>query len=294
LTLTENERTVIERRLRIRRRNLERLELEAKDVEESEAPPAVLGRLQAQLRVEREEIRLLETQLQEAEQRGDTGGAGKVASAPRLGPVTKLVVRVVLALIATGIILVAVQAVLRLLPHAPETATSLSVPPTHTLSPTYTAAPATSTVVAIPTDVFTSTDMITVTSGLTGTTALTATAPLAPSAPGTLTTASPSAAPASGTSVPGGSAAVTHDMTGTIATVHEDPLNLRSGPDTSYRIKRQLSNGDRLQVTGRSAASDWLAVTTVDGEIGWVKTDYLTVTVSLKSIPVKEVTGSGG
>ena len=291
--MTENERADIERRLRIRKRNLERLEQEAKDVQDSEAPPAVLGRLQAQLRVEKEEIRLLETQFQEAEQRR-TGAAGQVVSTPRLGPVPKLVVRVVLALIATGVILVAVQAVLRFLPHAPETATSVGVPPTHTLSPTYTAAPATPTSGATPSEVVTTTDTITVASGPTSTIALSATASLTATAPVTLTTASPSAIPAAGTSAPRAPVAATGTMTGTIATVHEDPLNLRSGPGTSYRIKRQLSNGDRLHVTGRNAASDWLAVTTLDGEIGWVKTDYLTVTVSLQSIPVKEVTGSGG
>ena len=289
--MTENERTEIERRLRIRQRNLERLEQEAKDVEESEAPPAVLGRLQAQLRVEREEIRLLETQLQETDQRR-TGAAGK-ASTAGFGPVPKLVVRVVLALIATGIILVAVQGALRLLPHAPETATSLVVPPTHTLSPTYTAAPATSTVVTLPTEVITYADTITVTGGPTSTSELTGTAPLTSAVPVTLTTASPPAVPA-GTSALAAPASATRTVTGTTATVHEDPLNLRSGPGTSYGIKRQLSNGDKLQVTGRDATSDWLAVTTLDGEIGWVKTDYLTVTVSLQSIPVTEVTGSGG
>lgn len=291
--MTDNERADVERRLRIRKRNLERLEQEAKDVEDSEAPPAVLGRLQAQLRVEKEEIRLLETHLQEAEQR-HSGAAGQVASASRLGPVPKLVLRVVLALIATGIILIVVQAVLRFLPHAPETATSLGVPPTHTLSPTYTAAPATPTSGATPTEVVTTTDTITVAVGPTNTMALSDTASLTTTAPVTPTTAAPSVITAAGTSTPGVPAAATGTMTETMATVHEDPLNLRSGPGISFGIKRQLSNGDRLHVTGRNAESDWLAVTTLDGEIGWVKVDYLTVTVSLQSIPVKEVTGSGG
>ncbi len=79
-----------------------------------------------------------------------------------------------------------------------------------------------------------------------------------------------------------------------MAVVRDDPLNLRSGPDTSYRVLRQLAKGDRLQVTGRTTASDWLAVTTADDESGWVATEFLTVTVSVDSIPVKEVTGSGG
>ena len=231
--------------------------------------------------------------MQEAEQR-HTGVAGEASSGPRLGPVPKLIVRVVLALIATGIILVAVQAALRLLPHTPETATSHGVPPTHTLSPTYTSAPATSTSVPMPTEAITTAESIIVSGSPTSTTELATTTPLTPAAPVTLTTGSPSVGRAAGTSVPGVPVAVTSEMTGTIATVHEDPLNLRSGPGTNYRVKRQLSNGDRLQVTGRNAASDWLAVTTLDGEIGWVKTDYLTVTVSLQSIPVKEMTGSGG
>jgi uncharacterized protein YraI len=285
--LTENEKADIERRLRIRMRNLERLEQEAGEVEESEAPPAVLGRLQAQIRVEKEEIRLLETQVQEAEQRR-SGAMGSSGAGSRLGPVPKLLVRIVLALVATGVLLVVVQAALRILPHVPEAATSTGVPPTHTLSPTYTPAPATITSAVADTEVVTTTDTITVAAVLTATGPLTATEPQTATLAATPADAVTAAVPQP-TMV-----SASRELTGTFATVHEDPLNLRSGPGTTYRVLRQLANGDKLQVTGRTAASDWLAVATADGEAGWVKTDYLTVTVSVGTIPVKEVTGSGG
>ncbi len=162
--MTETKRADTERRLRIRKRNLERLEQEAQEVEESEAPPAVLSRLQAQIRVEKEEIRLLETQLQDSDQR--RSGALVGATGPRLGLAPKLIVRIALALVATGILLVVVQAALRILPHVPETASSSGVPPTHTLSPTYTPAPATDTPVPLATEEVATTEAITVTGPL--------------------------------------------------------------------------------------------------------------------------------
>lgn len=288
--MTESEKADIERRLRIRKRNLERLEQEALEVEESEAPPAVLSRLQAQVRVEKEEIRLLEAKLQEAEQRrpGTMGGPSVGA---RLGLAPKLAVRIVLALVATGILLFVVQAALRILPHTPETATSNGVPPTHTLSPTYTAAPATATPAVLPIEAVTTTEAITVTGPLS------ATAESPTGAVVTATASSPAesvAPPATVAAIQPATTTAAPGMTGASAVVHSDPLNLRSGPGVTYRVLRQLASGDRLQVTGRNIASDWLAVTTTDGEAGWVATEFLTITVSVDTIPVKEVTGSGG
>jgi hypothetical protein len=224
------------------------LEQEIKDVEEAEAPPAVLARLQAQVRVEAEEIRLLEEQLQALTERGPRRALQK-KSGLGSGGGPSMLVRVVLAILATGVLLAVAALVL---PHRPASTTEQAVPPTHTLFPTYTPGIAAYTPTVQPGPIDTPT----------------------PSGP----TATPTPQPPTLTPTPAE----------LIGIVNVDVLNLRGGPATTFGIKAKLSSGDRLVVSGRNDAEDWLAVTTLDGATGWVAAEYVTLPVDVKSLPVKE------
>ena len=54
------------------------------------------------------------------------------------------------------------------------------------------------------------------------------------------------------------------------AVVTGDTLNVRTGPGTAYPKTGLLRKGDKVVVTGRTKAGDWLAVTLADGTTGWV------------------------
>ena len=254
------DRADLERRLRIRKRNLERLEQEAKEVAESEAPPAVLGRLQSQLRVEKEEIRILQARLSELDGRGRKEEQGLSKGIFRLSPCPSWLARVVLALVATGVLLAVAALVL---PHAPRGETSLGVPATHTLSPTYTPGPPTATRAVLTTETLPATAVLSAT--VTVTTTITGMV--------TPTVELPTATP---------TLVVVRGM------VNADVLNLRGGPATTYGIRAKLMSGDQLDLLGRNAEGNWLAVATLDGATGWVAAEYITVTVQIDTLPVKE------
>lgn len=254
----DSDRGDLERRLRIRRRNLERLEQEAREVEEAEAPPAVLGRLQAQIRVEREEIRLIEGQLADAEHRPrgreSSGGESKM-------PTPSIIARIVLALAATGVLLVIVF----LVAPRPQV-TRTAIPPTNTISPTFT-----------PPSALAGQGMaaITGTQGITTAQGITEAQP--EQAPAATPTTTPTATQVPPTPTP-------QVVTGSVTA---DPLNVRSGPATSFDALAQLAVGDIVTVTARNQASDWLAITTPDGQTGWVAAQFVSTTADLQSLPVK-------
>lgn len=144
--MAETDHADLERRLRIRRRNLARLKEEEKYIAEDETPPAVLDRIRAQIRVEREEVRLLERQVRESSgrRRGGSGGA-VMGLSPRLGPTGRVLLVVVVAGIALALAVVAV-------PRAFQGAGLFGAPPTDTPAPTSTPVPPTpsSTATLVP------------------------------------------------------------------------------------------------------------------------------------------------
>jgi hypothetical protein len=55
------------------------------------------------------------------------------------------------------------------------------------------------------------------------------------------------------------------------------PVNLRVGPDTTYRILQTLNNGNALTVIGRDERANWFLVRTYDpgSQLGWVPADFV-------------------
>ena len=143
--MAETDHADLERRLRIRRRNLERLKQDEKYIAEDETPPAVLDRIQAQIRVEREEVHFLERQLRELDGRRRSGSArGLFGLSPRLNSL----VRALLVVIVTGLLLVVVVTVI---PRALQGTMLFGVEPTNTPIPTHTPVPPTPTPVSTAT-----------------------------------------------------------------------------------------------------------------------------------------------
>jgi len=72
------------------------------------------------------------------------------------------------------------------------------------------------------------------------------------------------------------------------ATVATKVLNIRSGPGTNYGRVRQVEEGERLKVIGRTEASDWLKIVTSDGQEGWVSAELVTVNTDLGPVAVAQ------
>ncbi|NIO69754.1 MAG: SH3 domain-containing protein [Anaerolineae bacterium] len=72
------------------------------------------------------------------------------------------------------------------------------------------------------------------------------------------------------------------------ATVATEVLNIRSGPGTNYGRVRQAQEGERLEVIGRTEASDWLKILTSDGQEGWVAAEFVTVNTDLGPVAVAQ------
>lgn len=66
--------------------------------------------------------------------------------------------------------------------------------------------------------------------------------------------------------------------------------NVRTGPDTRFAIIGQLSEGDRVPITGRDGASRWLRVVLNDGTEGWLPAFAVIVEGDLTSVPVATLT----
>ena len=71
-----------------------------------------------------------------------------------------------------------------------------------------------------------------------------------------------------------------------IAEVTADPLNVRSGPGTSYFKVSKVYEGDQLKVLARNSKGDWLKVITPGGQVGWVAAEYVEVSVPIGWVTV--------
>lgn len=74
------------------------------------------------------------------------------------------------------------------------------------------------------------------------------------------------------------------------AAVNDGPgANVRSGPGTDYPVIGGLAAGDTCDVIGRSTVPNWWELGCVDGLIGWVFGDLLTITGSTAATPYVDV-----
>lgn len=72
----------------------------------------------------------------------------------------------------------------------------------------------------------------------------------------------------------------------TNATVTSETLNVRSGPSTAYSILSALRRGDRVQMIGRTADSQWVKIAMLDKPQAWLAARYLSPDKSVQSLPV--------
>ncbi len=73
-----------------------------------------------------------------------------------------------------------------------------------------------------------------------------------------------------------------------VGIVTSEALNVRFGPSSSFGVIRQVPNGTRLSLVGRSENSAWLAVCCVDGQQGWGASYLLAVEINVNTLPVLE------
>jgi len=72
------------------------------------------------------------------------------------------------------------------------------------------------------------------------------------------------------------------------AIVATEALNVRSGPGVNYDKLRQVKEGEKLKIIGRTEASDWLKIVTSDGQEGWVAAKFVTVNTNLGRVVVAQ------
>jgi len=73
-------------------------------------------------------------------------------------------------------------------------------------------------------------------------------------------------------------------LEGVWATVTATALNVRTGPGFNYDRVAQVKAGDVLRVLGTNSDYTWLSVQLPNGGIGWVNTEYVTVTGDLTTV----------
>jgi uncharacterized protein YraI len=104
-------------------------------------------------------------------------------------------------------------------------------------------------------------------------------------APATATpTVAPTAAPTARATA---TAAPTAAAGAAIAQVREGPLSLRTGPGRDQPLLAVAQIGETFTVTGRTADNLWLQVCCVRTNPAWAFAEYLTITGTLTSLPIK-------
>jgi uncharacterized protein YgiM (DUF1202 family) len=71
------------------------------------------------------------------------------------------------------------------------------------------------------------------------------------------------------------------------AQVREGPLVLRAGPNQAQPALSSAQAGQAFTVTGRSADNAWLQVCCVNNEPAWLASQFVVVTGTLTTVPVK-------
>ncbi len=65
------------------------------------------------------------------------------------------------------------------------------------------------------------------------------------------------------------------------------PLRLRAGPGLHYDVLDLIPDGTLLAITGRSPASNWLEIRTLDQiRLGWVFSQYVAINIEINAVPI--------
>lgn len=75
------------------------------------------------------------------------------------------------------------------------------------------------------------------------------------------------------------------------AVVSTGRLNMRTGPGIGYTIIMTLTQGDDLEMLGRTGDQSWLYVRWVDGTEGWVSSGYVSSMSTYGGLPVMAEAG---
>ncbi|AQS60057.1 SH3 domain-containing protein [Desulforamulus ferrireducens] len=78
-------------------------------------------------------------------------------------------------------------------------------------------------------------------------------------------------------------------VSGQVAVVNGDSVNLRSGPGTSHSVTGKVSRGERLPVISRSG--DWVQVSQANGSNAWVASWLVNIEQSPVNPPAAQVSG---
>jgi uncharacterized protein YraI len=77
-------------------------------------------------------------------------------------------------------------------------------------------------------------------------------------------------------------------ISGVVATINSNSINLRSGPGTGFGIAGQGTQGQRLVVVGRNEAADWYEVCCIAGNNVWVAAFLVDLSGDLSSVAVSQ------
>jgi hypothetical protein len=105
------------------------------------------------------------------------------------------------------------------------------------------------------------------------------TAPTTP--PPAVSTPAPTSQPPSKPTVP-----ATTTPSGPVAVVKSATLNVRAGPGTGHAVVAAAKHGDSLKVTGRNTEGNWLEVSLIGGQKGWVSASLVQLTVPVETVDV--------
>jgi formylglycine-generating enzyme required for sulfatase activity len=70
------------------------------------------------------------------------------------------------------------------------------------------------------------------------------------------------------------------------AVVKDSSVEIREGPGSVYAVVATYPQGTKLDVLGRSAGKQWLKVRTPDGQVGWIRVEFLEVNVAVDVLEV--------
>jgi uncharacterized protein YgiM (DUF1202 family) len=72
-----------------------------------------------------------------------------------------------------------------------------------------------------------------------------------------------------------------------IAQIKEGPLTLRTSPSREGGIVAMAQVGETYTATARTADSAWLQVCCVQGSPVWLSAQYVTITGTISTLPIK-------
>ena len=71
-----------------------------------------------------------------------------------------------------------------------------------------------------------------------------------------------------------------------VAIVTAGALNVRTGPDVSFRSIAVIYQGQLVNLLGRWATNNWVLIRLYNGTEGWVNSVYLQTSVPISQLPV--------